>query len=50
MPNQRITDICFRVGFGDLSHFEKTFKRLVGSNPREYRRQAQMNTLNTPER
>jgi AraC-like DNA-binding protein len=34
-----ITDISLEVGFGDLSHFERTFKRLVGTNPREYRRQ-----------
>ena len=39
-PNPRsITDISLEVGFGDLSHFERTFKRLVGTNPREYRRQ-----------
>ncbi len=37
-PNS-ITDISLEVGFGDLSHFERTFKRLVGTNPREYRRQ-----------
>ncbi|HEV2273076.1 MAG TPA: helix-turn-helix domain-containing protein [Acidobacteriaceae bacterium] len=36
---QSITDISLDVGFGDLSHFERTFKRLVGTNPREYRRQ-----------
>jgi len=39
-PNpSSITDISLEVGFGDLSHFERTFKRLVGTNPREYRRQ-----------
>jgi len=37
-PENRITDISLEVGFGDLSHFEKTFKRLVKVNPREYRR------------
>jgi DNA-binding NtrC family response regulator/AraC-like DNA-binding protein len=34
-----ITEISLEVGFGDLSHFERTFKRIVGVNPREYRRQ-----------
>ncbi len=34
----RITDISLDVGFGDLSHFEKTFKRLLKVSPREYRR------------
>ncbi|HXC97444.1 MAG TPA: helix-turn-helix domain-containing protein, partial [Edaphobacter sp.] len=39
-PNpMSITDISLEVGFGDLSHFERTFRRLVGTNPREYRRQ-----------
>lgn len=35
---RRITDISLHVGFGDLSHFEKTFKRNVNVSPREYRR------------
>lgn len=37
-PRHRITDISLDVGFGDLSHFEKTFKRIVKASPREYRR------------
>jgi AraC-like DNA-binding protein len=36
-PHMRITEISFQVGFGDLSHFERMFKRLVGQPPREYR-------------
>lgn len=36
-PYMRITEISFEVGFGDLSHFERMFKRLVGQPPREYR-------------
>lgn len=36
-PHLRITEISFQVGFGDLSHFERMFKRLVGQPPREYR-------------
>lgn len=34
----RITEVALSVGFGDLSHFEKSFRRIVGSSPREYRR------------
>lgn len=34
----RITDVALQVGFGDLSHFEKSFRRLVGVSPRSYRR------------
>jgi DNA-binding NtrC family response regulator len=37
---QRITDISFNAGFGDLSHFEKMFKRHAGVSPREFRRQS----------
>ncbi len=33
-----ITEISLDVGFRDLSHFERTFRRLVGLNPREYKR------------
>lgn len=37
---QSITEICLDTGFGDLSHFERTFKRLVGTSPRHFRRSA----------
>ncbi|MDQ2105066.1 helix-turn-helix domain-containing protein [Azospirillum isscasi] len=33
-----ITEVAMNVGYGDLSHFEKSFRRLVGESPREYRR------------
>lgn len=36
-PRRRITEIAMDVGFGDLSHFIKSFKRIVGVSPREYR-------------
>ena len=29
---------ALQVGFGDLSHFEKSFRRAVGVSPRSYRR------------
>jgi AraC-like DNA-binding protein len=35
-PN--ITEVAMRVGFSDLSHFERSFRRIVGQSPREYRR------------
>ena len=37
-PRILITDLCLRCGFGDLSHFEKMFRRYMGSAPRDYRR------------
>lgn len=39
MPARQITQVCIDVGFADLSHFEKTFKRVVGLKPRCYRQQ-----------
>lgn len=38
--HQPITDVALQVGFADLSHFEKYFRRQVGRTPREYRRMA----------
>lgn len=37
-PRLPITEVAMRVGFFDLSHFEKSFRRLVGQSPREFRR------------
>ena len=39
-PN--ITQVAMTVGFSDLSHFERSFRRIVGQSPREYRRTAGM--------
>lgn len=36
-PNKRITDAALEVGFGDLSHFEKIFKRYTNMTPRNYK-------------
>lgn len=33
-----ISQVAFEVGFNNLSHFNKTFKRVMGVNPKEYRR------------
>jgi len=35
-----ITDIAYRVGFGDLSNFVRTFHRAAGVSPRGFRRRA----------
>jgi len=37
LENHPIADICFEVGFNNISHFNKTFKQLKGKSPREYR-------------
>ena len=37
---RNITQIAMTVGFSDLSHFERSFRRIVGQSPREFRRGA----------
>lgn len=32
-----ITEVAYAVGFNDLSHFDRTFRRIVGRSPTEYR-------------
>ncbi|WP_253735880.1 helix-turn-helix transcriptional regulator [Paenibacillus sp. FJAT-26967] len=32
-----VTDVCFSVGYNDLTHFGRVFKRKVGVNPSVYR-------------
>jgi AraC-like DNA-binding protein len=41
MQTQRpITDICFEVGYGNVSNFNRYFRQEMGQTPREYRRAA----------
>ncbi len=35
--SQRVSDIAFRWGFNDLSHFSRAFKQRFGHAPRDYR-------------
>lgn len=32
-----ISDICYAVGFEDIPHFNRTFKKLKGASPKDYR-------------
>jgi AraC-type DNA-binding domain-containing proteins len=36
--NERITDICYDVGFHDIIHFNRVFKKEVGISPSMYRK------------
>lgn len=38
-PNLRISEIAYEVGFQSLTHFNRTFKSIVGQSPTEYREQ-----------
>jgi AraC-like DNA-binding protein len=37
--NEKILTVALQSGFGDLSHFNRTFKQIVGHSPRQYRQQ-----------
>lgn len=32
-----VTDVCYEIGYNDLTHFSKIFKRIVGVNPSIFR-------------
>lgn len=32
-----VTDVCYAAGFSDLSHFSRTFKKLTGITPKQYK-------------
>ena len=36
-PRNKISEIAARVGYGDQNYFGKTFKKVVGLSPSEYR-------------
>ncbi len=38
LPRLPVTEVALQVGFSDLSHFEKNFRRFVGLTPGQYRR------------
>ncbi|WP_309396403.1 PocR ligand-binding domain-containing protein [Cerasicoccus maritimus] len=37
-PNLRVSEIAFGVGFDSISQFNRSFKRITGQTPTEYRR------------
>ncbi|MBQ8536159.1 MAG: response regulator [Clostridia bacterium] len=36
-PSMRVHEVAEQVGFSDVAHFSKTFKRITGKTPGEYR-------------
>ncbi|MDQ6423597.1 response regulator [Paenibacillus sp. LHD-117] len=42
--NMRINDICESIGYDNVSHFGKMFKKQVGISPQEYRKRYQQLT------
>ena len=42
-PNLRVSEIAYEVGFQSLTHFNRVFKRILGSSPTHYRAQLSRN-------
>jgi AraC-like DNA-binding protein len=38
LQNKTVTDACYESGFENLSHFNKTFKKIAGENPSSFRK------------
>lgn len=43
--HRQISDIAYSWGFGDVSHFGRLFKGMVGLTPRDFRRQCMQSVL-----
>jgi AraC-like DNA-binding protein len=37
-PHPRISEIAFEIGFNSLPHFNRSFKRITGLTPTEFRK------------
>ena len=44
--DERISQICYAVGFRDASNFNHVFKRSFGMSPKEYRQRSQAGPTN----
>lgn len=44
-----VTDVCFQVGFKNLSHFSRVFKQQVGQTPEQFRRMAKSQSEQNPD-
>ena len=43
LAQRSISSVAFEVGFGDLSYFNRAFRRCYGATPSEVRRSAERN-------
>lgn len=38
LQDKSVTEACYETGFSNLSHFNKTFKKIAGENPSEFKK------------
>jgi len=38
LQDKTVTEACYESGFGNISYFNKTFKRLIGENPSNFKK------------
>lgn len=43
LHNKNVTEACYESGFENLSHFNKTFKKISGENPSQFKKRHTMN-------
>jgi AraC-like DNA-binding protein/ligand-binding sensor protein len=49
-PNRRISEVAYDVGFQSLTQFNRTFKRVFGQSPTEFRSKLSGNKISPPDR
>jgi AraC-like DNA-binding protein len=49
-PNRRISEIAYDVGFQSLTQFNRTFRRIYGQSPSEFRARLHPKTAAPPAR
>lgn len=40
-PDMKVTEIAYKLGYNDSSHFSRAFRRVAGISPRQYQKQYQ---------
>ena len=43
LNNKNVTEACYESGFENLSHFNKTFKKVAGENPSHFKKRHLIN-------
>ena len=44
-PHKRVSEIAYEIGYQSLTHFNRTFHRIVGQSPTQYRKSLSLGTM-----